>query len=75
MKRFAKLFLAFFLFAMVINGCELIENCGTCSLVTEESGTEVSRTPGILYCNDEYDDKKDSSPVTVGSTTTYYDCN
>ena len=75
MKRFAKLFLSFFLFAMVINGCELIENCGTCSLVTEVDGVETGRTPGILYCDEDYDDKKAADPVTVGSTTTYYDCN
>ena len=57
MKRIAKLFLSFFLFAIVINGCELIENCGTCSQVTEVDGVETARTPGILYCDDNYDDK------------------
>jgi len=74
MKRIARLLLAFFFFAILVNSCELIENCGTCSLVTEEDGVEVSRTPGVLYCDDKYEEKKNSSPVTVGSTTTYWDC-
>ena len=75
MKRIARLLLAFFFFAILVNSCELIENCGTCSLVTKENGVEVSRTPGVLYCDDEYEAKKNATPVTVGSTTTYYDCN
>jgi hypothetical protein len=73
-KRIAKFFFSFFLFAIAINGCELIENCGTCSLVTEVDGVETGRTPGILYCDEEYEERKNAEPVTVGNTTTYYDC-
>ena len=74
MKRIAKLLLVFIFFALVINSCELFENCGTCSLVTEENGVETSRTPGVLYCDDAYNEKKDASPVIIGNTKTYYDC-
>jgi len=75
MKRIAKLLLSFFLFTLLINGCDLIENCGTCSQVTEVDGTETGRTPGILYCDEDYDNKKDADPVIIGNTKTYWDCN
>ena len=74
MKRIAKLLLVFLFFTLVINSCEWFEDCGTCSLVTLENGVEVSRSPGVPYCGDAYDEKKNASPVTIGNTTTYYDC-
>ncbi len=63
MKRIAKLLLSFFLFAILINGCDLIENCGTCSLVTEEDNVETSRVLTALYCDDAYDDKKNADCI------------
>ena len=74
MKRIIKLLLSFILFTIAINGCNLIENCGTCSLVTLENGVETKRTPGVIYCGDDYEDKKNAEPVTIVNTTTYWDC-
>lgn len=49
-------------------------NCGNCALVTEVNGVETGRTPSSLYCGEDYQKKINSPPVTVGSTTTYFDC-
>ena len=70
MKKIAKLLLSLFLFILVLYGC----NCGTCSQVTEVDGVETGRTPGIVYCGDEYDEKQNEEPVIIGNTKTYWDC-
>ena len=75
MKRIARLLLSFFILAWVINSCNLLEDCETCSLVTTENGVETSRTPGVIYCGDELKEKKNQDPVTIGNVTTYWDCN
>jgi hypothetical protein len=75
MKRIARLLLSFFILAWTVNGCGLLEDCETCSLVTTENGVETNRTPGVIYCDDELQEKKNASPVTIGNITTYWDCN
>jgi hypothetical protein len=74
MKKIARLLFVFFILALTMNTCELFENCETCSLVTEVDGVETNRTPGVVYCGDELEKKKNAEPVTIGSTTTYWDC-
>ncbi len=61
--------------AFSVSSCELLGDCKTCSKVTTVSGVETNRTVGILYCGDELAAKEAESPVTVGTTTTYWDCN
>jgi hypothetical protein len=61
--------------AFTVSSCELLGDCKTCSKVTTVDGVETNRTVGILYCGDELAEKENSSPVTIGSTTTYWDCN
>lgn len=62
------------LFALgLLTSCDLIEECGTCKLITESNG---SVTEGIeLYsCGDDLKEKEDQSPVTEGGVTTYWEC-
>jgi len=65
------------LFVCVIGllpACDLLEECGTCELVTiQADGTETRSTP-LPFCGDQLDDKKNSSPVTIDNVTTYWDC-
>jgi len=74
MKRIGQLFLIFFLLTWIMSDCELFQDCETCSLVTIVDGVETNRTPGIVYCGDKLDEKKNADPVTIGNTTTYWDC-
>ena len=74
-KNIAKALAISMVFAFSVSSCELLGDCKTCSKVTTVSGVETNRTVGILYCSDELADKENESPVTVGSTTTYWDCN
>ena len=62
-------------FAVTLNSCELLGDCSTCNQVTYENGFEVASTPGILYCGDELAEKESEDPVTIGSRTTYWECN
>ena len=74
--RKGKIFIgALVLFAMgFLNSCDLIEECGTCELVTEQAdGTTTKGTP-LPFCGDDLADKEDQSPVTVGGVTTYWNC-
>jgi hypothetical protein len=74
MKRIVRLILVFFILSLFVSDCSLFENCGTCSLVTEVDGIETGRTPGILYCDEKLDEKRNSDPVTIGNRTTYWFC-
>jgi hypothetical protein len=38
-------------------------------------GVETGRTPGVPYCGDKLDDKRNADPVVIGNRTTYWDCN
>jgi hypothetical protein len=75
MKRIIRLLLVFFILSLFISDCSLFENCGTCSMVTEVDGVETNRTPGVPYCDEKLDEKRNSDPVVVGNRTTYWDCN
>ena len=62
------------LFALgLLTSCDLIEECGTCELVTESNGTTTNGTP-LPFCGDQLKEKEDQSPVTVGGQTTYWIC-
>ena len=63
-----------FLMCLILSACELLGDCETCELVTQTSGVETARGPGVLYCDEELQEKKDYSE-SYGSIYTYYDCN
>ena len=75
MKKSNLLIAALFVFVFgMLPSCELLEECGTCVLVTVDSdGNETLGTP-LPYCGDNLVEKQNSSPVTVGGITTYWDC-
>lgn len=58
----------------LLPACELLEECGTCELVTIEADGSITRGTPLPYCGDQLDEKKNSSPVTVDGVTTYWDC-
>jgi hypothetical protein len=75
MKKRNLLIAALFLFGIVgLPSCELLEECGTCELVTVDAdGNKTFGTP-LPFCGDALIEKQNSSPVTVGGITTYWDC-
>lgn len=75
MKSIGRLFLICVILSFLISDCSLFENCATCSLVTEVDGIETSRTPGVLYCDENLEEKRNEPPTTILNRTTYWDCN
>ncbi len=61
------------IFAAIIPSCELLEDCKTCTLVTEIDGVRTEGTSGT-YCGAQLIAKEADLPVTIGNTTTYYEC-
>lgn len=58
----------------IIPACDLVEECGTCELVTEDAdGNRDYGTP-LPFCGDDLKDKEDASPVTINGITTYWNC-
>jgi hypothetical protein len=58
----------------VIPACDLVEECGTCELVTEDSqGNKTYGTP-LPFCGDDLKEKEDAPPVTINGVTTYWNC-
>jgi hypothetical protein len=59
----------------MLPACDLIEECGTCRLITEDaSGNIIDEGTPLPYCGDDLKEKENASPVTVGGVTTYWDC-
>jgi hypothetical protein len=54
--------------------CEILEECGTCELVTIDANNNETRSTPLPYCGEDLKDKKDSSPETVGGITNYWEC-
>ena len=58
----------------IIPACDLVEECGTCELVTEDAdGNRTYGTP-LPFCGDDLKDKEDASPVTINGITTFWNC-
>jgi hypothetical protein len=58
----------------LLPACDLLEECGTCELVTIQADGTTTRGTPLPYCGDALAEKKNSSPVIVGGVTTYWDC-
>ena len=54
--------------------CELLEECGTCELVTEYADGTVERGTPLPFCGDQLAERQNSSPTTIGGVTTYWEC-
>ena len=81
MKRKNILIAAVLITAMAaLPACDLIEECGTCELVTEYSdGTDTEYGTELPFCGDDLKDKEDAFPDilyegTPQETTTYWNC-
>jgi hypothetical protein len=74
MKRGIRLIMIFITLSLLASDCSLFEDCANCSLVTLVDGVETSRTPGVPYCGDKLDEKRNADPVVIGNRTTYWDC-
>ena len=59
--------------AGLMASCEILEECGTCELVTDENGN-ISRTTPLPYCGEELKSKKDSSPEIVNGISSWWEC-
>ena len=59
---------------MLIPACDIVEECGTCELVTEDAdGNKTYGTP-LPFCGDDLKEKDEASPVTINGVTTYWNC-
>jgi hypothetical protein len=76
MKKRNLLMTAVVLLAMgILPACNIIEECGTCELVTEYSnGTPTEYGTPLPFCGDALSEKQDASPVTISGVTTYWSC-
>jgi len=71
-KTFLRASLLIFLIAL-IPSCELLEECKTCTLVTETDGVKENVSSGT-YCGTKLAAMEAELPETIGNTTTYYEC-
>lgn len=58
----------------VLPACDLVEECGTCELVTEDADGNKTYTTPLPFCGDELAEREDASPVTIDGVTTYWNC-
>lgn len=56
------------------NSCEILDECGTCELVTIDANDIESRGTPTLYCGEDLKEKKDAPPETYDGITTYWEC-
>lgn len=76
MKRNLLYAAGFILMAVSLTSCEgLFENCKVCRQVTYESGNVINETSGTEYCGTELIAIQATPPVTIGNTTTQWECN
>lgn len=73
-KRALLIALAFAGMTALTASCELLEECGTCELVTIDGDGNETRSTPLPFCGEELQNKKDSSPETIGDITTYWEC-
>jgi len=58
----------------VIPACDLIEECGTCEMVTIDANNNETRGTPLPFCGDDLKDRENEPPVTINGVTTYWDC-
>ena len=64
----------FITLCLLMGDCSLFGDCASCSIVTLVDGVETGRTPGVPYCGDKLDEKRNEAPTVIGNRTTYWDC-
>ena len=75
MRKRKLLIAALFVMALgMFPACDIIEECGTCELVTEDAGGNKSFGTPLLVCGEDLKVKDDAPPETVNGITTYWNC-
>ena len=74
MKKFLRRLSVFILIGAFIPSCNLLEDCKTCKMVTDNGGN-ITKGTGIATCGDELDERLAEEPVTLNGVTTYWECN
>lgn len=59
--------------AFTLTACEFLEDCGQCETVTYD-GTETTYGTPLLFCGDAYQERLNSTPITIGGVTTSWNC-
>lgn len=76
MKKKILFFATFLIIAAGLTSCEeLFNNCKICSLNTYEDGALISTASEAEYCGSDLIKIEATPPVTVGNTTTEWECN
>lgn len=73
-KRNISLAAVVFFTMCILPACDLVEECGTCELVTDDGQGNVSYGTPLPFCGDDLKDKEDAPPVTINGVTTYWNC-
>lgn len=63
-----------FLAAFTLPACEFLEDCGTCELLKDDGNEITVVIKEMIYCNDSYLDKLNSTPTEVLDGITYWNC-
>ncbi len=75
MKKRNLLSSALFIFALgLLPACDILEECGTCKLITEDADGNSTEGVPFTLCGDALTERQDQLPVEVGGITTYWDC-
>jgi len=74
MKKILYRVAVIFLFFSLIPACDQLGDCKNCHKVTDDNGV-VTYGNDILTCGSQLTDRENSDPVTIGNTTTYWECN
>lgn len=58
----------------LLPACDILEECGTCKLITEDGNGGITEGTPLPLCGDALKERQEQLPVTVGNTTTYWEC-
>lgn len=72
-KTFYRTAVILFLISLVPS-CDQLGNCKNCHKVTNDNGV-ITKGNDILTCGSQLDSRENEDPVTIGNTTTYWECN
>jgi len=59
---------------MVLPSCDLLQDCGYCSLITEDNDGNITEGAPQFVCGDVYLDYKDSEITPTIDGKQYWDC-
>ena len=75
MKKIIQRILIILFFAALIPSCELLEDCKSCTVVTNDNGSISYAPTSLTYCGDKLTEIEAEDPVNIGGgKTTYWEC-